>query len=448
MPNRIQYILFLCSLLIAGGCEKYLDKKSNQNLSVPDNLEDLGLILDDGLTLNNGVVGANAAADEYYLNSNDWEGLDVFNKQTYTWESLTQDTYDWNQFYRAIFTVNTVLENLEKIDRNSDPATWDTYKGSALFFRAFSYFQLAQVYAPPYPRNENSEYGLPIRLSSDFNKPVTRSTLRETYDQIFTDLQHSITLLPLKRSLSTQPSRWAAYAMLARLHLLLENYQQAYDYSDSALGISATLLDFNTIDGSQEFPFPRLNSNPEVIFHVMTESPVNAYYWMAKVDSTLINMFDTEDLRRELFFTGNGDGSWSFKGNYTNSYYLFNGLATDEIYLTRSEAAIRLNLIPQALDALNELLQSRWKKSKYEPVTESDPEKLLALVLQERRKELIARGLRWSDLRRLNRDARFRTTLVRKINGQQYTLAPNDPRYVFLIPQQSINASSLKQNPR
>jgi hypothetical protein len=68
--------------------------------------------------------------------------------------------------------------------------------------------------------------------------------------------------------------------------------------------------------------------------------------------------------------------------------------------------------------------------------------------LLERRKELCFRGLRWQDLRRLNKEPEYAKTLTRKIDGITYTLPPNDPKYVFPIPPNVIALSGMQQNPR
>ena len=427
-------------------CNKFLDEKADRRQSVPDNLEDLELMLDNAFDLNAGSGVVNSSTDEFYLRSDDVEGLPQIYRDPYTWAPQTEAIFDWQKFYKAIFIANTVLEQLGKVDRASDPVRWDYCKGAALYFRGYNLFQLSQQYAPHYPGNENSPLGLPLRSSSDFNKVVTRSTLKETYDQMMLDIRAAMPLLPSKTYPPIRPSRWAAYAMLARLHLLLENYTQAFDYADSTLAVSDDLMDYNTIDPGPEFPIQRFN--PEVIYHIMDDVALTAGYTLVRIDSVLYRSFEEGDLRKKLFFIDNHDGSFSFKGNYTFSYYLFHGLATDEIYLIKAEAAVRTGKVDEALASLNTLLQHRWAPSKFQPVNIRDQEALLVKILEERKKEMIFRGQRWSDLRRLNRDPRFQITLRRVINGQEYTLPPNDLRYTFLIPPQSINISGIPQNPR
>lgn len=445
MNNRKIYILLILASLLLG-CKKYLDKKSDQNLSIPDNLPDIELLLNNITDLNPGLVGINTASDEYYLNFADYEAAPLFDRQAYVWDPQAQNYNDWQLFYKVILIANTALENIAKIPRTDDPVKWDELKGRALFLRGYNHFQLAQTYAPPYPGNEGSQLGIPIRLSSDFNEKVVRATLQQTYDQVLKDLKEAAALLPPKPGFNKFGSRWAAYAILARAYLMMNNYEQAYAFSDSTLKISSVLMDYNIIDASVQFPFS--DNNPEVIYYIPNQNTSLGFYWIAKVDSVLYNSYTQYDLRKELFFMPNGDGTFYFRGNYSLSYIMFNGLATDELYLTKAEAAIRTGKTTEALKSLNDLLRTRWVTGKYIDVTESDPEKLLAIILMERRKELLNRGIRWSDLRRLNTDPRFQITLKRKLNGQEYTLPPNDPKYVFLIPRESIDRSGIPQNPR
>jgi len=71
----------------------------------------------------------------------------------------------------------------------------------------------------------------------------------------------------------------------------------------------------------------------------------------------------------------------------------------------------------------------------------------LDTILVERRKELAFRGLRWSDLRRLNKEG-WGIMLNRNLNGVPYTLPPNSELYTLPIPPDVIQLSGIMQNPR
>jgi hypothetical protein len=60
---------------------------------------------------------------------------------------------------------------------------------------------------------------------------------------------------------------------------------------------------------------------------------------------------------------------------------------------------------------------------------------------------LVFRGLRWSDLKRYNRDGAD-ITLTRTLGDIVYTLPPNDNKWLFPIPANEIKTSNIFQNPR
>jgi len=48
----------------------------------------------------------------------------------------------------------------------------------------------------------------------------------------------------------------------------------------------------------------------------------------------------------------------------------------------------------------------------------------------------------------LNKDSRFAITLYRNLNGVQYSLPPNDPKYALPIPDKEIQLNPIPQNIR
>jgi hypothetical protein len=87
---------------------------------------------------------------------------------------------------------------------------------------------------------------------------------------------------------------------------------------------------------------------------------------------------------------------------------------------------------------LNQLLVKRYRGN-FTPIVFEDETQALKVVLAERRKELAFRGLRWSDLRRLNADDRFKETLSRTLAGQEYNLEPQSERYILPIPARELS---------
>jgi hypothetical protein len=306
------------------------------------------------------------------------------------------------------------------------------------------FYNLAQFWAKPYnAATASKDQGIVLRLTSDADAVSTRSTVQVTYEQVLSDLKACIRLLPNSTTDNTQiskvrPSQAAAYGMLARVYLAMGDSSNVYRYADSALQIYSTLMDLNTISSI-------VNFNPETVYTSMDQSgsagSVFGYYTL---DSNLVALYDSNDLRKSLFMVKNtatpGINGYVFTGDYTGNYR-FTGIAVDELYLLRAEASARMGNTAAALSDLNTLLVKRWKTGRFVPYTAASASDALVQIITERRKELLFRGCRWTDLRRLNGDSRFTTTLSRKVYGVTYTLPPGDSRYTLQVPDYIITTA-------
>lgn len=450
--SNILYIgLLLFSLLIAGSCTKFLDTKPNQALAVPSTLTDLQAILDSYFKINNTDPGAaETSADNYYLSDADWLGLSEPDRRLLTWQNdfvFPNYQNDWSRIYTTVYLSNVALDNLAGIERTtSNQYDWDNVRGIGLLFRARAFFLAATIWGATYdPATASSLPGIPLRMSKDFNQSSKRGTLEQTYAQVVSDLKEAAQRLPSMPVHVMRPSKPAAYALLARVYLSMGNYDSAYSYADKCLQLKNTLLNYNSLNANAAFPFSQFNT--EVIMENLIPVPVPLSMARAKIDSVLYNSYAVNDLRKTLFFKSNGNGSYAFKGSYEGGGNLFSGVATDEVYLMRAEAAAKTGNLAAAHADLNTLLQNRYKTGTFVPYANLTAPALLQLIRSERRKELLMRGLRWMDLKRLNREGAG-ITLTRILNGQTYTLPPNDPRYAIAIPEEIIQLSGIEQNPR
>lgn len=453
---NLRYIWCLTLLLIMfQSCGKeWLEAKPDKLLTVPGTIWDFQALLDNTIqvfNINQAAGLAEISSGDFYITFTTWGSLfNVQERSAYIWAATEifynkEQSIDWVNGYQRILNANVVLEGIEKIKpKTTEQQDWNNVKGSALFFRAFDFFNLAQEYCVAYNANTASkELGLPLRLEYDVNVQVKRSKLQQTYERILADLQEASTLLTSKPLYKTRPSKEAVYALLARIYLAMENYDQSGKYADLVLQIQSDLMDYSKLNIGSSNPISKFNT--EVIFHSSFSYGIFNPSRLT-VEPSLYNEYEVEDYRRDVFFTTNANGM-TFKGNYSGDRSLFGGLATDEMYLIRAEAKARNNELTLALADLNHLRRSRWKGI-YQDLVSSDPNVILDLILKERRKELAFRGLRWTDLRRLNKDARYAVTLTRVLNGTVHTLYPNDKRYVFPIDEEEIRLSGIEQNER
>lgn len=447
MKNNINFTLAVL-LLSLMSCDNFLEEKPDQRLVVPGTLDDLQAMLDN-TALQNDPYSGEICAGDYYLTDADWQAMtSEQHKRAYIWENTyTTVTNDWYTPYRNIYWANIVLENVEKIERDAaSQARWDDLKGQALFLRARGLLSVAAIWAPVYDEsNAQQKPGIPLRLTSDFNTPSTPASVEETYNQIIQDLTQAAALLPEKPVHVIRASRQAALALLARSYLLMGKYSECLEACNQSLDIDRMLIDLNTLDSARAYPVGQFS--PEVIYFSQLPNPVPLSINRAKMDTALYHSYAKDDLRRSLFYRDNKNGSYSFRGSYSASSTPFSGLAIDEVYLMRSECQARTGDVNGAMATLNELLVTRWRKGKFVAYASGNHEEALKLILEERRKELLMRGLRIADLKRLNRDG-FNISVSRTVGNMTYTLAPNDLRYNVLIPEEVIANSGLIQNER
>lgn len=448
--KKICILLILIISVLSSSCKKYLDAKPDKKLDVPSSLNDLQALLDNEniMNLDRPYLGE-ASADNYFIPFDDLQSLSEWERQIYTWNSTIDDglAKNWQNAYNPVYYANVVLEDIKKFSRtNENWADWDNIRGSALFFRAKSFLQTAVIWAKAYNRvTAKTDLGIPLRLNSDFNQKSIRTNNQATYARIITDLRAAIPLLPVIPKSVMRPSKPAAYGLLARTYLAMQLYDSAGIYADSCLQLHENLLDYNQLDSMEAYPIGLFND--EVIFHssmILSSLTWNEY---ARVDSALFNSYLNNDLRRSIFFRLNSDNTHGFRGTYGTGFRLFNGMATDEIYLIRAECYARLGETDKAMADLNRLLTARWRAGTFSQLSATDGKEALRLILRERRKELIFRGLRWMDIKRLNMGG-DKIILKRMVDGVLHLLSPNDLRYAIPIPADVIDLTGMKQNPR
>lgn len=445
--------VLICCLFVTACTDEYLDIKPNKKQSTPDTLDDLEALLDNPTKMNFfGASIGEISADNYYLSFDDWNAIsEVTARNAYIWDDdlfNDRENNDWSYLYMTVFYSNVVLEGLEKIKPDAHSVKRrNNIKGCALMFRAYSFYQLSQLFMKPYSKSiEQTEPGIALRLSSDLNEKSVRSSMKETFERIIADASEAALLLDVIPKYKTRPSKPAALGLLARTFLDQGNYIKSGKFADSCLSLYNTpLLDYNSLVANAASPVPQYNS--EVIFHTRMFSRSIMSAARCKVDSNLYRSYHVNDLRRKIFFKTSGNSS-SFKGSYDGSSSLYNGIAADEMYLVRAESRARTGNKEDALKDLNELISKRYLKGKFIPFTASTEEETLTEILKERRKELIFRGSRWGDMRRLNQESRFAVKVERLLNGKKYDLVPNSNKYVLPLPGSVIAASGMAQNPR
>lgn len=431
MKNSI-YIAYICIAVLATGCDSYLDVEP-QGKVIPKTLEEnRGLLTKAYHAFPEHKSRLSFRADELILDENSTYSPDY--KDVYLWEDANPDpqtvSYPWIQFYNVVFYTNYIInEGAETIE---DSAEKDQLIGEAYALRAYTYFDLVNLYGKPFDKaSASSDKGVPLALEIDLEQVFEPSSVAAVYEQVLSDIENAKDFLVAEAQetgINYRFSLLAVYAFEGRVHAYMKEWGKALEAINNALAIKNTLVDLNR--SAQQ---PNAYDAAESILaleDVFEYSVNNAAY----INDDLIALYDREnDLRFPLYFTSNDSG---FKSNKGGDQKFKCSFRVGELYLLRAEALLELGDLDQSKDALESLLKNRYAPDYYatiaEQIDQADRETYSTLLFEERRKELALEGHRWFDLRR-----REQIEIQHAFNGNTYTLNAADPRYTLLYPQEA-----------
>lgn len=368
----------------------------------------------------------------------------------------------WNR-YLQINEINLVLEHAEEIeDLNETDRT--RIMGEMHFMRALSYHDLAKVYAyEPNQTVDGFDLGVIIRTEpteniddADFR---SRATVQEVYELIESDLLTAIDLL--SESDGDAPhfaNRAAAEALLARVYLYWERWEDAEEYATRALSNTDARI---ANEGEVPTMYESESGTVESLFElrVTTNESVGVNESLAALltppghydgipSDEFLSTLEDEDVRNELYpldedvypdvATGH---RFVIKYNENTGSWADNipVLRYSEVLLTRAEARQEAG-IDGALDDLNEVRTNRGLEALAESEFDEDP---IGEILEERRRELAFEGgHRWHDLKRRGMD-------VSKPEGTRNPLVYGEhTQYLARIPTGEVALNpDLEQNP-
>lgn len=454
MKKHNIYNIVSCSIILFfTSCMKdFLDVKRDKSQVIPTALIDYQAILDhNNLTYYYSYLLGEIASDDYFISVDQWNGLsNAVHKNAYIW---ADDVYqgekgeDWNRAYEKILHANLVIEGLEKITKNElNRGLYQEILGAAHYYRGLNFFILSQLYCKQFNElTATSSLGLPLKLSSNINEKLSRSNLYQTYEQIVSDLKIAALNLPEQVAVNTRPNKLAAWAMLSNVYLQKKDYLQAKLNADSVITLNSNLINYNDINVNATIPFPvYAQGNKEVLHYTHMSNAAILSTVRLCVDTNLYDSYTANDLRKSAFFRTVGQ-YYTFKGHYSGTTtVMFSGVTTAEMLLVRAECNTRMMNIDQAVSDMNLLLMNRYKTNTYVPIDGGiDQQVLLNKISSERRKELIFRGRRWSDLKRSDDES---LSLRRILGDKEYVLRKGSPQWVFQLPPEVVKLGGYEQN--
>lgn len=342
----------------------------------------------------------------------------------------------WSQAYQVIYGANAIIEGLEDSTSlvNSDR---DRYMGQALFVRAYIHSILVSLFGD-----------LPYITTTDYiqNNKVSRLSQEEVYDAIITDLLDAIELLEtteVENEERVVPDHYVAHALLARMYLYTDQWEQAES-------VSTVLIDGFDLEDDLNRVF--LKESTETIWQLKPgNSPVNTYEagqmiinavpgQTYSLSEGLLAAFENGDARKVAWTDSISDAentvTFFFAHKYkawiteTQSLEYSIRFRLAEQYFIRAEARAQSGNVIGAQQDLNEV-RNRAGLSNTMAVGANA---ILEAIVRERRVEFFTeQGQRFFDLKRLG-----------LANAELGDLKPNwDPMDVLL----PIPEAELESNP-
>lgn len=358
----------------------------------------------------------------------------------------------WSYAYYTIARANNVINNLDdKVGVDATQQQVNNVKAEALFIRALCYFDLVTTYCQPYNYNatEDDKMGVPLVLVTENGKPA-RDSKENVYNQIVADLLQAESIMAddYVRSGVTDkaatPTKPAIQALLSRVYLYMNKWQEAADYATKV--INNKKYELAPADAyAAMFSAATAPEGGEIIFEVYG-SDKNEYWdntgwahlpYMTTTDDQgshgdvcatkdLYDLYSEGDVRKSMFKQhGNDYFPTKYSGKPKDSDPKFTNvpiLRLSEMYLNRAEAIINGASI-QGVTAESDLRKIATVRGASQTAAATKQG-----VFDERRRELAFEGHITADYARCNK------SMTRKDFDDSKNKNVAFPSYMWALP--------------
>lgn len=376
----------------------------------------------------------------------------------------------WNQFYEVIANSNLLLRDYFSDADENDPEV-RLSKSKPLALRGLSLYYLVNFYQANYKINPDA-LGVPLPLKPE-DEMLARSTVREVYDQIISDLTYAVENGVVTSS-RTDADKAVAAAYLAKAYADMDDWANVEKYAKIAqqgggdkvtqYPPSWSVLNSDVLWGFDVTPVTSTSwasfyahMDPTISFYAGKSGQVKYIY------NWLYNQMGKSDVRRTLFVNNTDNPLIAQENNMTNEDYDYAALKfktteaanTDYIFLRvqdpillEIEALNELGRTAEAAARLNEFAQKRdvdFEASK-------DQNELREQIRLQRRFELWGEGTSYFDFKRWKLPVNRTKELFKDAEGKTQTTSNhgsfaggdlNNLDKIHLIPQREINNNKL-----
>lgn len=479
-------------------CNDFLSENPNRGENEPlENKQQVEALFDNSQYSQHIALGSIFSSDDFEMSTDQYSyapyNFDSAILPFYTWGTtdLINSGSDevWNDEFNKVFVANMVINDIQNVEDATEEEKTN-YLAQAHFLRATAYWELVNLYCMPYSDETKDGLGLPLKTTTSYEEDLTRASLSDTYQFIMADLDQAEKTSRADISKRWLVSRPAVAASKARLYLAMGDYAKAQEEAEQALlTTQATLQDYNTLGHHSSYVYSMEGEEVEISYsglmdmssleytdyqEMIYSGTYKLYTSMRMLPSeNLTKLYDKEnDLRYNQFFAKNGALEFGLEGfgdnmlyrkfYDSNTYYdiLPEGPTVGEMLLIKAESQCRQGNWQEAIETANTLREKRFATGSDFRMKASSQEEALALILEERHRELPF-TMRWYDIRRLafnettsddvSPSRRFYTVTNKQAdfdNITDYILPAKSKRYAQPLPQVEISRShgQLQQN--
>ncbi len=393
--------------------------------------------------------------------------------QSHRSETGTMSEFPYRLYYRLIGNANIGITSIDQA--TGTQAERDQIKGEALAIRAFSYFNLVQLYGKRYNNaaRPNAQLAVPLVLAPT-TAGLPRNTVEEVYTQINKDLTDAATLLTSTRTFKSHINFNVVRGLQARVALVQQNWTAAAAFAAEARKGYVPMTEAQYQDGFADL------TNPEWMWgfdHVEDQSEFFGSYHSyisdnfnssnirltpKLINNLTYNQIPATDIRSKMWVrtptTANAIAPpGGVRAAFMNQKFRLPGtpststmgdvpyMRAAEMYLIEAEALARSGKDADAAKALFDLNSKRDVAYK---LSTSTGTKLIDEIMLYRRVELWGEGHRFLDLKRLNLPLDRKGANHNPAVAVLFDVPAGDPQWEFLIPRREINSNAaIVQNP-
>lgn len=379
-------------------------------------------------------------------------------------------TFPYQFYYRIISNANVIINGIDKTA--GLPADKNNILGQALTYRAWSYFNLVQLYGKRFVKGAaNDGLGVPLVLTNT-TEPQARVSVAEVYTQINKDLTAAEGLLTNTRPDKSNLNLSVVLGIQARVALTQQEWATAATKAAAArAGYSLMSTAAQFADGSATWTNPewmwgssQIDDQTEYFTAYLAYISYNFNSTNIRTNPKLIsrslyNTMAATDLRRALWVVapttansvtppgGNRVAymNQKFKAKSdANSVGDIPYMRASEMFLIEAEALAR-----NSNETGSKTVFTTFMKTRVPTYTTSTNtgDAYLTEIMNSRRVELWGEGFRFNDLKRLNLPLDRNGSNHNSALAVAFTVPAGDNLWQWLIPQSEINANPLiKQN--